>query len=97
MEELEALIEEHNPDYERKCKQRTQDKWEPLLTQDGLFTLVEYSVHPNPLPMRSMHDGEHDGLGLPQQCADSLTRWTCWTFRDASGVKPACSMEFQAI
>ena len=77
MEELEALIEDHNPDYQRKCKQRTQDKWEPQLTQDGLFALVEYSVHPNPLPMRSTHDGEHDGLGSWPQHVDSLTRRTC--------------------
>ena len=88
VEELEALIEDHNPNYQRSCKQRTQDKWEPQLTQDGLFALVEYSVHPNPLPMRSTHDGEHAGWA----CGCSVPTPRCAKHVARCGSQANCSL-----
>jgi len=103
-QQLESLVEQYNPDYDRKLKQRTKEVWGPKLMKsefvsptvhcsislhspstsqfievaaatvkgtlvpavntgwcphivlccaDGLFNLVDYSVHANPLPMRN--------------------------------------------
>lgn len=52
-QELEDLLEAYNPDYNRHSKQRSPDHWGPTLTQDGLFRLEGYSVHANPLPLKS--------------------------------------------
>ncbi|KAL3138171.1 hypothetical protein ABBQ38_005397 [Trebouxia sp. C0009 RCD-2024] len=52
-QQLESLVEQFNPEYNRKNKQRTKEVWGPKLMKDGLFNLVDYSVHANPLPMRN--------------------------------------------
>ncbi|DBB13115.1 hypothetical protein WJX82_005095 [Trebouxia sp. C0006] len=52
-QQLESLVEQYNPDYDRKLKQRTKEVWGPKLMKSGLFNLVDYSVHANPLPMRN--------------------------------------------
>ena len=50
--DLEGLMEGFNADYSRHLKQRDLNHWGDVLQQGGLFRLLEYSVHPNPLPLR---------------------------------------------
>ncbi len=50
--ELETLMETFNAAYSRHLKQRDLAHWGEALQQEGLFRLLEYSVHPNPLHLR---------------------------------------------
>lgn len=51
--ELEDIMEKHVTTYNRFQKQRGVEEWGERLQEGGLFRLVEYAVHPNPIPMPS--------------------------------------------
>lgn len=51
--ELEDIMEKHVPTYNRFHKQRGIEEWGERLQEGGLFRLVEYAVHANPIPMPS--------------------------------------------
>lgn len=53
MRELEDVLERHVAGYTRAQKQRGVDDWGERLQEGGLFRLVEYSVHQNPVHMPS--------------------------------------------
>lgn len=52
IQELESLMENFNSEYSRHHKQRDVAHWGEVLQGKGLFRLLEYSVHPNPLRLR---------------------------------------------
>eukprot|EP01025_Chloroclados_australasicus_P013209 TRINITY_DN16268_c0_g1_i2.p2 TRINITY_DN16268_c0_g1~~TRINITY_DN16268_c0_g1_i2.p2 ORF type:complete len:337 (+),score=49.67 TRINITY_DN16268_c0_g1_i2:127-1137(+) len=53
VQELEDLVEASNLSYSRYHKQRDPGIWAEVLSGGGLFRLVDYSVHPNPIPMKN--------------------------------------------
>lgn len=53
IQELEDVMEKHVTTYNRYQKQREVEEWGERLQEGGLFRLVEYSVHANPIPMHS--------------------------------------------
>lgn len=55
---IEEVIETHVSSYSRHAAQHTPQTWAPALRQGGLFKLVEYGVHPNPVALLSV-----DSLG----------------------------------
>jgi SAM-dependent methyltransferase len=53
IQELEDVMEKHVTTYNRYQKQREVEEWGERLQEGGLFRLIEYSVHANPIPMHS--------------------------------------------
>lgn len=51
--DLEHLFEQYNPQYNRHSKQRDLGQWGHKLEHGGLFAVKDYSVHPNPMTMKS--------------------------------------------
>lgn len=51
--DLEGVFERYNPAYCRDRKQRGIENWGKRLQEGGLFKLVDYSVHSNPLHLRN--------------------------------------------